>query len=107
MIAAVLVGLFMPPLVSAQTFNSGSTGADGALDTPTMPCNSEARGRVCEIQLPPDGVLNFTTVNVASGDIVVLTRNLRNTPVYLLAQGPVTIEGAIDVSCAASITIAG
>jgi len=98
LLAVALVGLLTPSIVYAQTFNSGSTGADGALDTATMPCNSEARGRVCHVQLPPDGVLNFTSVNVAGGDIVVFTRNLRNTPVYLLAQGPVTIEGTIDVN---------
>ena len=43
---------------SAQAaFNSGSTGADGAL-SPTV--NTE-------IQLPESGILNYTTVNIPSG----------------------------------------
>ncbi len=96
---AIGVLLFLWPATgNAQSFSSGSTGADGALETMTMACNSEARGRVCEVQLPADGVLNFTTAHVASGDILIFARNLRNTPVYLLAQGAVTIEGSIDAS---------
>ncbi|HMU33867.1 MAG TPA: hypothetical protein PKC89_08380 [Pyrinomonadaceae bacterium] len=78
---------------SAQ-FNSGSTGADGALDTATMTCPSN----VCEVQLPPSGVLNYTTVNVEFNKILRFKQNSRNTAVLMLAQGDVTIAGTIDVS---------
>lgn len=69
-------------------FNSGSTGADGAFN-PTA--NTE-------LQLPIDGVFNFTTVNIPSGVTVTFKKNANNTPIYILAQGDVTIAGAINVS---------
>lgn len=72
----------------AYAFNSGSTGADGALN-PTV--NTE-------IQLPPSGVLNYTTINIPAGVTVRFKRNAMNTPVYLLASGNVTIAGAIDIN---------
>lgn len=74
--------------VIAQGFNSGSTGADGALNV----TNSTT------LNLPPDGILNYTTINVAVGAILKFNRNAFNTPVYLLAQSNVTISGTIDVS---------
>lgn len=77
----------------AQSFSSGSTGADGALDLTNTPNPS-----TFEIQLPESGVLNYTIVNIPMGRTVVFKRNLRNTPVTLLAQGQVIIDGAIDVS---------
>src|ERR1035438_919403 len=73
----------------AQTFSSGSTGADGALnvtsDTVTVP-------------LPASGVFNYTTVNVAAGATLQFTNNLANTPVIMLAQGDVNIAGTINIS---------
>ena len=70
------------------TFVSGSTGADGAFN-PTA--NTQ-------LQLPPDGIFNFTTVNIPSGVTVTFTKNAANTPVYILATGDVTVAGSIDVN---------
>jgi hypothetical protein len=82
-----------------QTFSSASTGADGALDLTTMSCPDVIFGSpACYVQLPPNGVLNYTTINVPAGRILAFKRNLQNTPAYLLAQGPVTVQGAIIVS---------
>lgn len=81
--------------VTSAQFNSGSTGADGALDLATINCPG---GNVCYVQLPESGVLNYTTVNIPSGKGLLFTRNSRNTPVYLLAQGNIIINGLIDVS---------
>ncbi len=69
------------------TFVSGSTGADGAFN-PTA--NTE-------LQLPPNGIFNFTTVNIPSGVTVTFTKNAANTPVYILATGDVTVAGTIDI----------
>jgi hypothetical protein len=69
-------------------FNSGSTGADG-------PFNPAAD---TELQLPPDGVFNFTTVNIPSGVTVTFMKNSTNTPVYILATGDVVIDGTISLS---------
>lgn len=75
-------------VTGAHAFTSGSTGADGAL-APTV--NTE-------IQLPPSGVLNYTTINIPAGVTVKFKRNALNTPVYLLASGNVTIAGVIDIN---------
>ncbi|MEO5957368.1 MAG: hypothetical protein ABIR36_17000 [Nitrospiraceae bacterium] len=72
----------------AQTFNSGSTGSLGAL----APAGNTT------IALPPDGVLNYTTVNIPSGVTVTFTPNAANTPVTMLATGDVTIAGTVHVN---------
>ena len=74
--------------IQAQTFSSGSTGADGALDL-----SSGSR----QVDLPESGILNYTTVNIPR-KILTFRPNLRNTPVILLTQGAVTVNGAIVVS---------
>jgi hypothetical protein len=91
---------FLSVTTAAQTFSSGSTGADGALDLTTLSCNT------CEIQLPASGILNYTTVSVPVGRILKFKQNLHNTPVFLLAQGPIVINGIIDVS-ATGINVGG
>ena len=79
----------------AQTFNSGSTGADGAFN-PTCPVGQTSC--TVTVTLPANGIFNFTTINIANGIIVKFTRNTLNTPVIMLASGDVTIQGVIDVS---------
>lgn len=72
----------------AQTFSSGSTGADGAF-APTA---------TTTLTLPQNGVFNFTTVNIPSGVTVTFTKNAANTPVTMLATGTVTVAGTISVN---------
>jgi hypothetical protein len=74
--------------LSAQGFSSGSTGALGAL---VVTSNTV-------VQLPPDGVLNYTTININQNTTLTFQRNALNTPVYLLAQSDVLIQGSIVVS---------
>lgn len=76
---------------SAHAFDSGSTGADGALEP-------AANSGVLEIQLPESGILNYTTVNIPTGVTLRFKRNTLNTPVVMLASGNVTIAGTVDVS---------
>src|SRR5688572_6034429 len=83
--------LFLP--INGQSFSSGSTGADGALNLSTSICP----GGPCEVQLPESGILNYTTVNIPSGVTLRFKPNFRNTPAILLVQGNVTIGGVIDV----------
>jgi len=69
-------------------FTSGSDGSAGALNVTadtTLP-------------MPDDGIFHYTTINVAADATLTFTKNLNNTPVYLLATGDVTIAGTIDVS---------
>lgn len=72
---------------SALAFNSGSTGVDGALN-PTV--NTE-------IQVPPSGILNYTSINIPVGVTVKFKKNALNTPVYLLLSGDAAIAGTIDL----------
>ncbi len=76
---------------SAQVLYNSSTGADGALDLSKMDCGS------CFIQLPESGILNYTTVNIPVGKVLTFHKNSKNTPVFVLAQGKVTIAGVIAI----------
>jgi hypothetical protein len=76
-----------------QTFSSGSTGADGALD---LTSGSQT------VQVPPSGIFNYTTVNIPAGQTLSFINNLTNTPVIMLAQGNVNIAGAVDLSTSGS-----
>lgn len=73
---------------SAMAFDSGSTGVDGAF-SPTA--NTE-------VQLPPNGIFNFTTVNIPSGVTITFKKYATNTPVVILASGNVTIAGEININ---------
>lgn len=85
----VVAGLWLATAATASlAFDSGSTGADGAL-TPTV--NTE-------VVLPPSGILNYTSINIPNGVTVTFKRNATNTPVVLLVQGNATITGVLTVS---------
>ncbi|HEY6872049.1 MAG TPA: hypothetical protein VI298_04895 [Geobacteraceae bacterium] len=73
---------------AAYAFVSGSTGSLGAFN-PTADT---------VVTLPPDGILNYTTVNIPTGVTVTFAKNAVNTPVYMLATGDVTIAGTISVN---------
>ncbi len=79
------------------SFNSGSTGADGAF-APTQDV---------VVQVPPSGVLNYTTVNIPNGVHVRFTPNATNTPVTILATGNVTISGLLLVDGSPSNRVLG
>jgi hypothetical protein len=70
-----------------SAFDSGSTGADGPFNPTTN----------LTLTIPPSGVFNFTTITIPSGVTVRFAHNADNTPVTLLAQGDVRIDGVIDV----------
>jgi hypothetical protein len=79
-----------PWVGTAQTLNSGSTGADGAFAPATS----------VRLPIPTDGVFNFTTINIPAGvTISFATRpGVRQPPISLLATGNVVVAGRIDVS---------
>lgn len=45
----------------------------------------------------PDGIWNYTTIDVAAGVVVSFNKNAANTPVIWLATGAVTIDGTVRV----------
>jgi hypothetical protein len=93
----VLLSLIATSAARAQPFDAGSTGADGALNVTSN----------TTLNLPPNGIFNFTTINVAAGTTLKFNPNALNTPVYLLATSNVTISGIIDVSGSAGSATAG
>jgi hypothetical protein len=84
---AAVAALGVSP-VTAQTFSSGSTGADGAYS----PASNTT------LTLPASGIFNFTTITIPSGVTVTIAKNAANTPAILLASGNVTISGTITVT---------
>jgi hypothetical protein len=90
-ILALLAVVAAASVAGAQTFSSGSTGADGAL---TITADTV-------LPLPANGILNFTTVTVQPGITLTFAKNASNTPVVILATGDVLINGAINVNAGA------
>ncbi|VAW76518.1 hypothetical protein MNBD_GAMMA13-1736, partial [hydrothermal vent metagenome] len=87
-VQACLVGLALGvSCAPAWAFNSGSTGTDGAF-SPTV--NTR-------LTPPPDGIFNFTDVNIPTGVTVTFAKNAANTPVTILASGNVMIAGTMDL----------
>lgn len=110
MLRRILFGLFMLGFVLVPVraqFDSGSTGADGPFNPPSqVPAGTQVRGDCTRypgcnviVPLPPNGIFNFTTVNIPNNNITVSFRpNQFNTPVTILAQGDVTIAGTLSVN---------
>ncbi len=87
-VLASVIGALLTVSPVAFGFESGSTGADGAFN-PTV--NTQ-------LQLPPSGIFNFTSVTIPVGVTVTFKKNATNTPVIILASENVSIAGAIGVS---------
>jgi hypothetical protein len=82
-----------------QTFSSGSTGADGALNYLTPGTyNFDPNSFNPPLNPAGDNVFNFTTINIAAGVTVKLSSKTLSGPVYWLAQGPVTINGTLNLN---------
>jgi len=79
LLAASSAGAAVPPL---------SDGSDGAF---------HPVGNVT-LDLPEDGVFNFTSISIPQGVTVRFHSNDGNTPVFLRATDAVSINGVIDVS---------
>lgn len=48
--------------------------------------------------MAPDGVLNYTTINIPAGVTIRFSANASNTPVFMAATGLVVIDGLVDLS---------
>ena len=75
---------------TGQTFSSGSTGADLALN--------HTAGGTTTLTVNATGVYNFTTVSIAANTTLRFVKNVANTPVVILATGDVNIAGNLVVS---------
>jgi len=79
--------LVVVPVSAQNSFNSGSTGADGAF----APATTQS------IAVPDSGVFNFTTVNIPANVTITFTRNATNKPLTIRASGDVVITGTINI----------
>lgn len=75
----------------AQGFNAGSTNALGDV----------VIAENTTVDLPPDGRLHYKSLKVSANVRLNFRRNVRNTPVFILSQGDVIVDGIIDVNGAA------
>ncbi len=76
--------------VAQGQVNSGSNGSDGALN-PTS-------NIVINMADHPDGIYQYTSVNISNGVTVTFIPNANNTPVTWLVQSNCVINGTVDVS---------
>jgi hypothetical protein len=94
----VLVILCSLALAQAQPFDSRSTGADGALVL-TTPGVVAFDPHSFNPPLNPSGdnTFHFTSIYIGQDVVVKLTAKFVSGPVFWLSQGPVEIEGGIDL----------
>lgn len=87
-----IVALCSSAHAQGVTVDVGGDGSDGALVL--------AADETLELQLPDDGVFNYTSISLGKRATLKFKRNARNTPVWLLSQGNVFVDvnAVIDVS---------
>lgn len=82
---SLVAAMLMP--FSTLAYESGSDGSDGVLVV-----DSDV-----ELQLPPDGIFQFVSVQVDVGATLTFTPNAANTPAFLLSQQDIVVDGSIAV----------
>lgn len=97
LLTLLTLGLAAPQLLG-QTFNSGSLGSYGPINVTTTDVT---------LDVPPDGVFHCTTISVSANRTLRFKANARNTPVYLLATGEVTVAGRIDLDGERANSVSG
>ncbi|MBL9174063.1 MAG: hypothetical protein JNL10_11055 [Verrucomicrobiales bacterium] len=85
---ALGVSVLLALQAAGAAFDSTSTGVDGDLNIT----------QDTQLEMPANGVFNFIKITVAGGATLSFKRNSLNTPVVLLAQEDVVIQGNISVA---------
>ncbi len=99
-IALVLLTMLLTPsttVLADAVVSDGSLGAFNPIGSQVIDLDSVA----------PDGVLNYTTINIPAGVTIRFDANASNTPVFMAATGLVVIDGIVDVSAGHFSTAAG
>jgi hypothetical protein len=94
------LALWLGGWCGAQAWSSGSDGSDGALNI-TSGVVFLRQGQYATLDPDRDNVYHFTTINIAAGAAVrfqAVDYGGEGKPVYLLAQGDVTIAGTITLN---------
>ena len=79
------------PIVCLAQIDTGSDGTDGVF-------NPTAASTVINMADHPNGVYQYTFVNIPANVTVTFTPNANNTPVVWLVEGNVVINGTVSVS---------
>jgi hypothetical protein len=93
-VIALLLGSLATNPISSFAFDTGSDGSYGPItmsNTASMPLTNT-------LVLPANGIFNCTSINVGTNCVLNFIPNSLNTPVYLLAQTNIVINGTIDIS---------
>lgn len=88
------IALLLPFASAHAQVNSGSNGSDGALNLTGFGGPPVA----IDMSDHPDGIYQYTSVNIGAGVTVTFVPNVNNTPVVWLVQSNCVISGTIDVS---------
>lgn len=103
--AAILVAALTNGILWGQTFNSGSTGADGNLIFPNAQPGQTIVFDPTTLNTPlpanHGNIYNFGTITIPAGVTIKLSAQNLGGPIYWLASGAVDIEGTVDLSGAA------
>ena len=86
-------------IVCLAQINTGSDGSDG-------PFNPTAANTVINMASHPDGIYQYTSVNIPANVTVTFTPNANNTPVVWLVQGNVVINGTLAVDGSSAVDTA-
>lgn len=98
LLAAALMGLAAAmPWKMAFAVDSTSDGSNGDLVA--------AADVVTTIDLPANGVLQYSSISIPATATVKFKRNANNTPVYLLVRNNATIAGVVDLSGEAGVDL--
>ena len=96
-VALAWIALLGSRTASAQVFDSGSNGSDGALNLTQTGTPIEFDPVALGLDTDGDNIYHFTTITIAAGVTVRLTARKINGPVFWLASGAVQIDGVIDL----------
>ena len=91
---ALLIASLATIPITSFAFDTGSDGSYGPItmsNTASMPLTNT-------LVLPANGIFNCTSINVGTNCVLNFIPNSLNTPVYLLAQTNIVINGTIDIS---------
>src|SRR5438552_10007820 len=88
-----LLAVILPLTFAEGQINSGSDGRDGALN-PTQSITIDMSDH-------PDGIYQYSSVNIPAGLTVTFKPNAKNTPIVWLVQSDCVISGSISITGAA------
>src|ERR1035437_8045068 len=87
----LVCALLLAGVTALAQVNSGSDGHDGAFNPTTT-------NTVIDMDDHPDGIYQYTSINIPTNVTVTFIPNAANTPVVWLVQSNCVISGTVNVS---------